>query len=151
MHTFCWNFKEWMLLANEKLPLVDIDQNVSDVYSRMNNLSRFGNEDDIHVVWDQKFLVVYHVKRENEENVQISIYDIQNDPTFLYSVTKSSDFSADKIFICKEHIVFAPLWPERAEALLTTLSINENMTIVGKFMFQNQEKRLLINEVKNFL
>ena len=115
-----------------------------------NSISKIGKDDDISVVSDDKFLVVHHVRRESgAEQVAIHVYNIEKEPIFLYKVSRGSECSADKLFIYKEYVVFAPTWSLIAGALIKTLSINEKMSAFGQFTFEDQGKRDLINQVKH--
>ena len=53
-----------------------------------------------------------------------------------------------KVFVHKGHVVIVPSWPLTAGAVIMTLSIEKEMEVVGKFLFENEEKKRKIDQVQ---
>ena len=73
---------------------------------------------------------------------------MENEPKFLYSVDKGTNYVTDKVFVHKGHVVIVPSWPLTAGAVIMTLSIEKEMEVVGKFLFENEEKKRNIDQVR---
>jgi len=54
--------------------------------------------------------VIFHIFRSQGESSKIWVFDIENEPKFLYMEAKGSDYVTDKIFVHKGHVVTVPSW-----------------------------------------
>ena len=139
-------------MANESYPIIETipQTDLNGLRYHLGNVSKMEDNDDIYVVFNENFLVVFYILRAVAENVQISVFNIDNEPKLLYKINKGINFVTDKLIIHKDHVIIAPSWPVLADAVIMVLSIKDQMTIVGKFMFEDQAKKNAINQV-NFL
>ena len=87
--------------------------------------------------------------RTQGEVAKAWVYDVENDPKFLYSLDKGTEFVTDKVFVHKEHVVIAPSWPLLANGIVMTLSIKDDLKVSGKFLFNEASKRDAIDQVRN--
>merc|ERR1712042_180142 len=91
--------------------------------------------------WDDKHLVLFHFFRGDSESCIIRVWDIENEPKYLYEVDKGTECITDKVSIHGGYVVIVPSWPLEAEALVMTLDINNNMQEKGKYLFPDAEAR----------
>ena len=94
------------------------------------------------------FSVIFHFFRGNAENAHIWVYDIRSSPKFLYLTYKGTEYVTDKVFVHKGHVVIVPSWPLAAGAVIMTLSIENQMDVVEKFIFEDRAKKDSIDQVK---
>lgn len=59
---------------------------------------------------------------------------------------KGVECITDKVSVVQDHVVIVPSWPLEAHAMIMTLSINDKMTEVGKFIFPDQERQSSLDE-----
>lgn len=137
------NYEGWRIYANNEVPIFKFDakNDLLDVKKQMGEISKLSSNDDIKIDWDEKHLVIFHFFRNTTEKTRIWVFDIENEPKFLYTVEKGTDYVTDKVFVHKGHVVIVPSWPITASALVMTLSIEDNMNIVGKYIFEAWEKK----------
>ena len=92
------NFRGWRILANISCPIVPISKDID--IKKLNNiitLYHYFNPNYFKVFWSDKYLVVTNLCKGDK--IIILVYDIQNDPKFLYSVEKHKNFQFYKAFI----------------------------------------------------
>jgi hypothetical protein len=65
----------------------------------------------------------------------------------MYQINKGKDYVTDKFAVHKGHVVIVPSWPMTAQAIVMTLSIQNGMNVVGKFLFQTASKQDAIDQV----
>jgi hypothetical protein len=92
-------------------------------------------------------LVIFHFFRASTERAKIWVFDIRNEPRFMYVAHKGTEYVTDKVFVHKGHVVIVPSWPLTAGAVVMTLSIENEMNVVGKFLFENRAKKEHIDQV----
>jgi len=161
------NFEGWRIYANTQVPVTrltpDLDIN-NDVKQRMGNYPKLSVNDDLKIDWDDRHLVVFHFFRGDGESCTIRVWDIENEPKFLFAVEKGIECITDKVFVVNRHVVIVPSWPLAADAIVMTLAIDEpsgvtravadgpviaeggQMPEVGKFRFCNNERMTTIDE-----
>ena len=79
----------------------------------------------------------------------IRLWDIEDEPKFLYEVDKGIECITDKISVVKKSVVMVPSWPIAADALVMTLDIDEEnraMKEGGKFRFEDDAKMRTVDE-----
>jgi hypothetical protein len=69
------------------------------------------------------------------------VYDIQQEPKFMYLKERGLIYVTDKIVVHRDHVVLVPSWPLAAGAMLMTLSIKKKLKVEGKFLFQDRRKK----------
>ena len=157
------NFEGWRIYANTQVPVTrlkpDLDLN-SEVKQRMMNYPKLSVNDDLKIDWDDHHLVVFHFFRGDGESCTIRVWDIENEPKFLFAVEKGIECITDKVFVVNRHVVIVPSWPLAADAIGMTLAIDEpgsvtedgtlieggQMPEVGKFRFCSNERMATIDE-----
>ena len=65
----------------------------------------------------------------------------------MYQINKGKDYVTDKFAVHKGHVVIVPSWPMTAQAIVMTLSIQNGMNVVGKFLYEAASKQDAIDEV----
>ena len=65
----------------------------------------------------------------------------------MYQINKGKDYLTEKFAVHKGHVVIVPSWPMIAQAVIMTLSIENGMNVVGKFLFETASKQDSINQV----
>lgn len=79
------------------------------------------------------------------------MYDILDEPKYLYNCLKGVELSTLTVIVHKEHVVISPADPNLADAIVMTLSIKDKLEIVGRFNFDdNEAKRDAVHQVRNF-
>ena len=105
----------------------------------MGDFAKLNVNDDLKIDWDDKKLVVFHFFRSDGESCTIRVWDIEATPKFVYAVEKGIECITDKVFVHDGHVVIVPSWPLQAGAVVMTLSIEDKMNEVGKFLFHQNE------------
>ena len=83
------------------------------------------------------------------ESCTIRVWDIENEPRFLFETEKGIECITDKISVVKKSVVMVPSWPIAADALVMTLDIDEEnraMKEGGKFRFEDDAKMRTVDE-----
>ena len=75
--------------------------------------------DDIKVFWNKQYLVIFYYI--DDVKVKISVYDIQDDPKFLYSVEKPIIYQSPQAFIFDKYVVMVPKFPSDFDVLVLML------------------------------
>jgi len=143
------NFEGWRIYANTRNPVVKLtpDLDLNEVKQEMGDFAKLSVNDDLKIDWDDKKLVVFHFFRNEGETCTIRVWDIENEPRFEYFIDKGTEYITDKVFVHDGHIVVVPSWPLQSQAVVMTLSIENQMAEVGKFMFADEEDRFAIDEL----
>jgi hypothetical protein len=81
------------------------------------------------------------------ESAHVWVYDIRIEPKLMYQTNKGKDYVTDKFAVHKGHVVVVPSWPMTARAVIMTLSIENGMNVVGKFLYEAASKQDAIDEV----
>jgi len=143
------NFEGWRIYANTRKPVVKLtpDLDLNEVKQEMGEFAKLSVNDDLKIDWDDKKLVVFHFFRNEGETCTIQVWDIENEPRYEYAIDKGIDYITDKVFVHDGHIVVVPSWPLSAQAVVMTLSIENQMAEVGRFLFADEEDRFAIDEL----
>ena len=112
----------------------------------MGDFAKLNVNDDLKIDWDDKKLVVFHFFRSDGESCTIRVWDIEATPKFVYAVEKGIECITDKVFVHDGHVVIVPSWPLQAGAVVMTLSIEDKMNEVGKFLFHQNEIQQAIDD-----
>lgn len=142
------NFQGWRIYANSRVPVAKLtpDLDLNEIKKQMGEFDKLSVNDDIKIDWDDKQLVVFHFFRYEGESCTIRVWDIENEPRFVYAVEKGIEYITDKVFVHDGHVVIVPSWPLQAGAVVMTLGIENEMKAVGKFLFCEQETQEAIDE-----
>lgn len=142
------NYEGWRIYANANVPVTKLtpDLDLNQVKIRMGNYPKLSENDDLKIDWDDKYLVVFHFFRGEGESCAIQLWDIAEEPRFQYQVSKGLECITDKVSVVNDHVVIVPSWPLEAQAVIMTLDIKNQMSEVGKFIFQEEEKRAALDE-----
>ena len=142
------NYEGWRIFANPAVPVVkltpDLDLNV--VKRRMGNFQKLSENDDLKIDWDERHLVVFHFFRGEGESCVIQLWDISESPRFVSRTQKGLECITDKVSVVNDHVVIVPSWPLEARAVVMTLDIKNDMSEVGKFIFQDEERRAALDD-----
>ena len=122
------------------------DLDLNEVKKDMGDFAKLSVNDDLKIDWDDKQLVVFHFFRSEGESCTIRVWDIENEPKFVYAVEKGIECITDKVFVYDGHVVIVPSWPLSARAVVMTLSISDRMSEVGKFLFKDGPTQDAIDE-----
>jgi len=142
------NFQGWRLYSNTSCPVVELeptlDMNV--VKSRLGEFPRLSHNDDLKIDWDDKHLVLFHFFRGETESATIRVWDVEEDPKFLYEVDKGIECITDKVSVHAGTVVIVPSWPLEAGAIVMTLDITNNMQERGKFLFSDESSQQCLDD-----
>lgn len=135
------NYEGWRIYANSNVPVVKLgpDLDLNEVKKEMGDFPKLSENDDLKIDWDDKHLVVFHFFRGEGESCIIRLWDISEEPRFLYHVNKGLECITDKVSVINDHVVIVPSWPLEARAVVMTLDIKNEMREVGKFLFEAEE------------
>ena len=122
------------------------DLDLNEVKKDMGDFAKLSVNDDLKIDWDDKQLVVFHFFRSEGESCTIRVWDIEHEPRFVYAVEKGIECITDKVFVHDGHVVIVPSWPLSARAVVMTLSIENRMEEVGKFLFKDLATQDAIDE-----
>ena len=142
------NYEGYRIYANTNLPVVKLtpDLDMNHVKAQMGNFPKLSDNDDLKYDWDDKHLVVFHFFRGETESCTIRLWDISEVPQFKYAVERGLECITDKVAVVNNHVAIVPSWPLEARAIVMTLNIEDNMSEVGKFIFDDQRRREAIDE-----
>jgi hypothetical protein len=142
------NYEGWRIYANSDQPVAKLtpDLDLNEVKKDMGDFAKLSVNDDLKIDWDDKQLVVFHFFRSEGESCTIRVWDIENEPRFVYAVEKGIECITDKVFVYDGHVVIVPSWPLSARAVVMTLSISNRMSEVGKFLFKDGPTQDAIDE-----
>ena len=142
------NFEAWRIYANSDVPVVKLtpDLDLNEVKKDMGDFAKLSVNDDLKIDWDDKQLVVFHFFRSEGESCTIRVWDIGDEPRFRYAVEKGIECITDKVFVYDGHVVIVPSWPLSARAVVMTLSIENQMSERGKFLFKDGPTQDAIDE-----
>ena len=142
------NFEGWRIYANTQKPVAKLtpDLDLNDVKKEMGEFAKLSVNDDLKIDWDDKKLVVFHFFRSEGESCTIRVWDIEHEPRFDYAVEKGIECITDKVFVHDGHVVIVPSWPLSARAVVMTLSIENQMSEVGKFLFRDADIQSAIDD-----
>ena len=142
------NYEAWRIYANTDVPVVKLtpDLDLNEVKKDMGDFAKLSVNDDLKIDWDDKQLVVFHFFRSEGESCTIRVWDIGDEPRFRYAVEKGIECITDKVFVYDGHVVIVPSWPLSARAVVMTLSIENQMSERGKFLFKDGPTQDAIDE-----
>jgi len=146
------NYEGYRIYANSDCPVakLDPDLDLNAVKAKMGNFPKLSLNDDLKIDWNEQYLVVFHfVRREAGESCTIRVWDIENEPRFLFETEKGIECITDKISVVKKSVVMVPSWPIAADALVMTLDIDEDNSAMkegGKFRFEDDAKMRTVDE-----
>ena len=142
------NYEGYRIYANTNTPVVKLnpDLDMNHVKAQMGNFPKLSDNDDLKYDWDDKHLVVFHFFRGETESCTIRLWDISEVPQFKYAVERGLECITDKVAVVNNHVAIVPSWPLEANAIVMTLNIEDNMSEVGKFIFDQQHRREAIDE-----
>lgn len=142
------NYEGWRIYANSNVPVVKLtpDLDLNEVKQQMGDFPKLSENDDLKIDWDDRHLVVFHFFRGEGESCIIRLWDISEEPKFVYSVDKGLECITDKVSVVNDNVVIVPSWPLEARAIVMTLDIHNNMEEVGKFIFPDLERQNALDE-----
>ena len=112
------------------------------VKQRLADFPKLSVNDDLKIDWDEKHLVLFHFFRGEGESCTIRLWDIEDEPRFLYQVDKGIECITDKVSVHNGHVVMVPSWPLEAQAMVMTLDINNQMAETGKYLFSDNSSQV---------
>ena len=145
------NYEGWRIYANSEMPLARLtpDLDFNSIKQHMGSFQKLSMNDDLKIDWNEQYLVVFHFVRREGESCTIRVWDIENEPKFLFKVEKGIECITDKISVIKNSVVIVPSWPLAADALVMTMQIDESnntMTDLAKFRFASDEQMKIVDD-----
>jgi len=142
------NFQGWRLFSNSRCPVTELTPSLdmNKVKQRLGEFPKLSVNDDLKIDWDDKHLILFHFFRGEGESCTIRVWDIEDEPKFLYEVDKGIEAITDKVSVHNGHVVMVPSWPLEAHGIVMTLDINKNMTEAGKYLFPDEASRTALDE-----
>ena len=140
------NFQGWRLFSNSECPVTELSPglDMNKVKQRLADFPKLSVNDDLKIDWDEKHLVLFHFFRGEGESCTIRLWDIEDEPRFLYQVDKGIECITDKVSVHNGHVVMVPSWPLEAQAMVMTLDINNKMAETGKYLFSDNTSQVTI-------
>ena len=140
------NFQGWRLFSNSECPVTELSPglDMNNVKQRLADFPKLSVNDDLKIDWDEKHLVLFHFFRGEGESCTIRLWDIEDEPRFLYQVDKGIECITDKVSVHNGHVVMVPSWPLEAQAMVMTLDINNKMAETGKYLFSDNTSQVTI-------
>lgn len=143
------NYRGYRIYANESLPISQIlaDSDIFEIKKSLGDYPILDDKDNIVVEWNEQYLVVFKIfnSNENGDATKIWVYDIKQNPKILYMIDKGNDYVINKMVVFEDYIIGIPSWPLSAQAIVLTWSIKNEMNVIGKYLFENQEEQTKIN------
>ena len=138
------NFQGWRLFSNSECPVTELSPSLdmNRVKQRLADFPKLSVNDDLKIDWDEKHLVLFHFFRGEGESCTIRLWDIEDEPRFLYQVDKGIECITDKVSVHNGHVVMVPSWPLEAQAMVMTLDINNQMAETGKYLFSDNSSQV---------
>jgi hypothetical protein len=142
------NFQGWRLYCNKNCPVAELTPNLdlNTIKQRLGDFPRLSHNDDLKIDWDDKYLVLFHFFRGDTESCTIRLWDIEDEPKFLYEVEKGIECITDKVSVHAGYVVIVPSWPLEAGALVMTLDIKNNMEEKGKYLFPDEPSQQALDD-----
>jgi len=142
------NFQGWRLFSNSTCPVTELNPalDMNSVKQRLADFPKLSVNDDLKIDWDEKHLVLFHFFRGEGESCTIRLWDIEDEPRFLYQVDKGIECITDKVSVHNGHVVMVPSWPLEAQAMVMTLDINNHMAETGKYLFSEQASQTALDD-----
>jgi len=142
------NFQGWRLFSNSECPVTELNPglDMNRVKQQLADFPKLSVNDDLKIDWDEKHLVLFHFFRGEGESCTIRLWDIEDEPRFLYQVDKSIECITDKVSVHNGHVVMVPSWPLEAQAMVMTLDINNQMEETGKYLFPDTASQAALDD-----
>lgn len=142
------NFQGWRLFSNSECPVAELSPalDMNKVKHNLGEFPKLSVNDDLKIDWDDKHLVLFHFFRGEGESCTIRLWDIEDEPKFLYEVDKGIECITDKVSVHNGHVVMVPSWPLEAQAIVMTLDINNNMSESGKYLFSDSASQTALDD-----
>jgi len=142
------NFQGWRLFSNSECPVTELSPglDMNKVKQRLADFPKLSVNDDLKIDWDEKHLVLFHFFRGEGESCTIRLWDIEDEPRFLYQVDKGIECITDKVSVHNGHVVMVPSWPLEAQAMVMTLDINNKMAETGKYLFSDNTSQAALDD-----
>lgn len=142
------NFQGWRLFSNSECPVTELSPglDMNNVKQRLADFPKLSVNDDLKIDWDEKHLVLFHFFRGEGESCTIRLWDIEDEPRFLYQVDKGIECITDKVSVHNGHVVMVPSWPLEAQAMVMTLDINNKMAETGKYLFSDNTSQAALDD-----
>ena len=142
------NYHGWRLFSNSECPVVELKPglDMNRVKQDLGDFPKLSTADDLKIDWDEKHLVLFHFFRREVESCTIRLWDIEDEPKFIYEVDKGIECITDKVSVHGDYVVMVPSWPLKAEAIVMTLDIKNKMKEVGKFLFSKPSVQEALDE-----
>jgi len=142
------NFQGWRLFSNSECPVVELkpDLDMNKVKKDLGEFPKLSMSDDLKIDWDDKHLVLFHFLRKESESCTIRLWDIEDEPKFMYEVDKGIESITDKVSVHGDYVVMVPSWPLEAKAIVMTLDINDKMNECGKYLFSDPNESCALDE-----
>ena len=139
------NFQGWRLFSNSECPVTELSPglDMNKVKQRLADFPKLSVNDDLKIDWDEKHLVLFHFFRGEGESCTIRLWDIEDEPRFLYQVDKGIECITDKVSVHNGHVVMVPSWPLEAQAMVMTLDISNMMAETGKYLFSDNASQVI--------
>jgi len=144
----CGNFQGWRLFSNSSCPVIELTPglDMNKVKQELGEFTKLSVNDDLKIDWDEKHLVLFHFFRGEGESCTIRLWDIEDEPKFLYQVDKGIECITDKVSVHNGYVVMVPSWPLEARAIVMTLAIRDNMEESGKYLFPDPMSQTALDE-----
>jgi len=142
------NFQGWRLYSNSDCPVAELtpDLDMYEIKNKLGEFPRLCDNDDLKIDWDEKYLVLFHFFRGDSESCTIRLWDIEDEPKYLYEADKGIECITDKVSVHSGYVVIVPSWPLEAGAIVMTLDINQKMKESGKFLFSDDSCRQALDD-----
>jgi len=143
------NFQGWRLYSNSSCPVAELSPNmdINKTKQALGEFPRLAHNDDLKIDWDENHLVLFHFFRGEFESCTIRIWDIEDEPKFLYEIDKGTECVTDKVSVHSGYVVIVPSWPLEAGALVMTLDINNKMEEKGKYLFPDEPAKTALDQL----
>ena len=78
----------WRLFSNSSCPVTELSPglDMNSVKQRLADFPKLSVNDDLKIDWDEEHLVLFHFFRGEGESCTIRLWDIKDEPKFLYQV-----------------------------------------------------------------
>ena len=89
----------YRLFSNSECSVVELSPtlDMNKVKQDLGEFPKLSVNDDLKIDWDDKHLVLFHFFRGEGESCTIRLWDIEDEPKFLYEVDKGIECITDKV------------------------------------------------------
>ena len=168
----------YRLFSNSECSVVELSPtlDMNKVKQDLGEFPKLSVNEDLKIDWDDKHLVLFQFFWGEGESFTIRLWDIEDEPKFLYEVDKGIECITDKVGLSDQrlspegyivsrnnylfsiftltlkvsvhngHVVMVPSWPLEAQAIVMTLDINNQMGESGKFLFKEAAQQTALDD-----